>query len=84
MSRKFLIGVAVAGAALLSGCATGPYYDNYGYNAPYNAPYYEQPAPYYQQPAPSYRYYGYPSYSYPRYYGPPVTLGFGYSYHRYK
>jgi hypothetical protein len=75
MSRKFLIGVAVAGAALLSGCATGPYYDTYAYDSPY-----------YEQPAPAYRYYGAPGYyyPYPRYYGPPVTLGFGYSYHRYK
>ena len=76
MLRKLLIGVAVSGAALLSGCATGPYYqDSYAYNDRY----------YYEQPAPSYRYYAPPSaYYYPRYYGPPVTLGFGYSYHKYR
>lgn len=31
---------ALGGAALLAGCATGPYYDNYGYPYGYNNPYY--------------------------------------------
>ena len=78
MSRKSILALA-AGALLLGGCATGPYYqDTYAYNDGY---YYERPA---------YRYYGpsyapaAPSYYAPRYYGPPVGLSFGYSYHRYK
>jgi hypothetical protein len=74
MLRKSLIAVA-AGAALLSGCATYPdYYDG---SYAYNDGYYDRPA---------YRYYGAvpPSYYYPRYYGPPVGLSFGYSYHRYR
>ena len=77
MSRKTIVMLA-AGALLLGGCATypDPYYDSYAYNDGY------------YQERPSYRYYG-PSYapSYypaPRYYGPPVGLSFGYSYHRHR
>jgi hypothetical protein len=78
MLRKSLIAVAAAGAALVSGCATDPYYyDSYAYNDGY---YYDRPAYYYDRPA--YRYYG-PTY-YPRYYAPPIGLSLGYSYHRYK
>jgi hypothetical protein len=76
MLRKSLIAAA-AGAALLSGCATDPYYydGSYAYND--GSYYYDRPA---------YRYYGAvpPSYYYPRYYGPPVGLSFGYSYHRHR
>ena len=77
MLRKSLIAVA-AGAALLSGCAAypDPYYDSsYAYSD--GSYYYDRPA---------YRYYGAapPSYYYPRYYGPPVGLSFGYSYHRHR
>ena len=74
MIRKALIGLAAGGAALLSGCATYPYdYDStYAYNDGY---YYDRPAPRYYAPGPYY---------YPRYYGPPVGLSFGYSYHKHR
>ena len=81
MFRKSLVALAAGGAALLSGCATGPYYyDNaYAYNDRY---YYDRPAP---APEPYYDYGPRPySYYYPRYYGPPIGLSFGYSYHRYR
>lgn len=50
ISRKTLLA-ALAGAALLSGCATGPYYDEYGYGYGYDA----------YGP----NYYGYPGYAGP-------------------
>ena len=72
---KTLLALAAA-AALLSGCATGPYYDGYAYNDGYYTPdpyYYERPA---------YNYYRAPAYSYPpRYYVAP-SVGFGFSYGR--
>ena len=55
---------ALGSAALLAGCATGPY--DYGYGYGYDAPYYNSP------------FYNGPYYSDPYYYGP--TVGFGYSY----
>jgi hypothetical protein len=62
-----LVLTALGGAALLGGCATGPYYDNYGSPYGYNSPYYGSNAsPYYGS-----------NYD-PYYYGPSV--GFGYSY----
>ena len=66
--RKSLLALAAAGA-LLTGCATGPYYDNYAYDETYYG-------------TPGYRYYDYgpPTAYYPRYYGPSV--GFGLSYGR--
>lgn len=79
MSRKLLLAVA-AGAALLGGCATDPYYyDSYAaYDGRYDDRYYyDRPATRYYTPAPSY-------YAYPRYYGPPIGLSFGYSYHRHR
>ena len=66
MTRKSALALAAA-AALLGGCATGPYYDNYAYNETY----YDRPA---------YRYYDYgPAYYYPRYYGPSVAFGLSFS-----
>jgi hypothetical protein len=63
ISRKTVL-VALAGAALLAGCATGPYYDDYGYG--YGSPYgYGYGDPYYGS--------GY-------YYGPSVGLGLGLTY----
>lgn len=64
ISRKAILA-ALAGATLLAGCATGPYYDDgygYGYGASYGYGYGD---PYY---APGY------------YYGPSVGLGFGLTY----
>ena len=42
ISRKAILA-ALAGAALLAGCATGPYYDDYGYGYNYGPSY----GPYY-------------------------------------
>ena len=36
ISAKFILAAALGGAALLGGCATGPYYDSYGYNGYYD------------------------------------------------
>jgi hypothetical protein len=59
---------ALAGAGLLAGCATGPYYtsgyayDSYGYASPYaygySSPYYGYATPYYGYSAPYYGYAG--------------------------
>lgn len=38
ISRKALLA-ALAGATLLAGCATGPYYDDYGYGSRYGSGY---------------------------------------------
>ena len=79
-SRKPLL-LALAGAALLGGCATGPYY--------YNDPYYGTTAsneyPAYSTASPTYRYYSYPGYA-PGYYyyaPPSVSFGLGYTYRSY-
>ena len=50
--RKAALAAAVGGALLLGGCATGPYYDNYGYNGGYGYGY-EQPyyGPAYVEPS---------------------------------
>ncbi len=63
ISRKAILA-ALAGATLLAGCATGPYYDDYGYG--YGNRYgYGYADPYYGS--------GY-------YYGPAVGLGLGLTY----
>jgi hypothetical protein len=76
-SQSRTILALAAAAALLGGCATGPYYDSYG-NYVYNdAPppyYYERPAPRYYEAPPYYA----PYYS-PYYYGPSVGFGFSFS-----
>jgi len=65
ISRKTLLA-ALAGATLLAGCATGPYYDDYGYGYGYGSSYgYGYGDPYYYAP-------GY-------YYGPSVGFGLSYS-----
>jgi hypothetical protein len=75
-TRKSILALAAGGALLLGGCATDPYYyDSYAANDSY---YYDRPA--YRYYNPSYA----PSYYTPRYYGPPVGLSFGYSYHRHR
>ena len=78
MLRKSLLVLAAGCTLLLGGCATDPYYydNSYAYND--GSYYYNRPSYYY---GPSY--YG-PTY-YPRYYvpAPSVSLGLGYSYHRY-
>jgi len=63
ISRKAILA-ALAGATLLAGCATGPYYDDYGYG--YGNRY-------------GYGY-GDPYYGSDYYYGPSVGLGLGYTY----
>jgi hypothetical protein len=74
---KAVLGMAAA-AALLSGCATDPYYDRYAYNDGYYSPGY-----YYERPA--YSYYNAPAYYYPRYYsGPSVAFGLSYHTRRYR
>ena len=60
--RKAL-AATLTGAALLAGCATGPYYDDYRYGYGYG---YDSPA-----------YYG-PAYYGPAYVGPSVGLGLSY------
>ncbi len=62
--RKAVLATLIC-AAPLAGCATGPYYDGYGYDRGYGYDYG----------------YGYaPGYAYdPYYYGPSVGLGFSYS-----
>lgn len=64
--RKALLA-ALAGATLLAGCATGPYYDDYyGYDRAYGYDYgYGYGDPYYYGP-------GY-------YYGPSIGLGLSWS-----
>ena len=78
-SQSKSIMALAAAAALLGGCATGPYYDSYG-NYVYNdAPppyYYERPAPRYYEAPP---YYAPPPYYSPYYYGPSVGFGFSFS-----
>jgi hypothetical protein len=64
ISAKLILAAALGGAALLGGCATGPYYDNYGYNGYYGNGY-----------GPGYGY----AYD-PYYVAPSVGLGFGYTY----
>ena len=73
---KMLLGLAAA-AALLSGCATDPYYNGYAYNEGYYSP---SPGYYYDRPA--YSYYNAPAYYYPRYYVAPPSVQFGFSYGR--
>ncbi len=71
--QRKAIFAALASAALLAGCATGPYYDDYAYGSGYNYGY--------GGPA----YYG-PSYYGPSYYGPAYvapSVGLGLSYHDY-
>ena len=69
--RKAILA-ALAGAALLAGCATDPYYDNYGYGySGYN----------YGYANPSY--YG-PSYYGPAYVAPSVGLGLSYQDYDYR
>jgi hypothetical protein len=66
ISRKAVL-VALAGATLLAGCATGPYYDDYGYGYGHGSPYgYGYGDPYYYAPG--------------SYYGPSVGLGLGFTY----
>lgn len=72
---KTLLALAAA-AALLSGCATGPYYDGYAYDDGY----YYRDGYYYERPA--YNYYPAPAY-YPRYQVAP-SIGFGFSYGRHR
>jgi hypothetical protein len=85
-SRSKILLALAAAAAIMSGCATGPYYDSYNngyaYNDGYSTPGYSTPgysAPGYYYDGPTY-YYGPPAYYYPRYYGP--SIGFGFSYGR--
>ena len=86
MSTKSMLALAAA-AALLAGCATGPYYDNnyaYGDGSYYNRPadnYYNRPADnyYYAPPAPAYRYGYAPGYYTSPYYAAP-SVGFGITY----
>ena len=71
-SRSKSVLALAATAALLAGCATGPYYDSYG-NHVYNDGSY-----YYDRPA--YRYYEGPAYYAPApYVGPSVGFGIAYS-----
>jgi len=63
-SAKLILATTLGSAALLGGCATGPYYDNYGYNGYYGNGY-----------GPGYGY----AYD-PYYVAPSVGLGFGYTY----
>jgi hypothetical protein len=74
ISRKSLLGLAAA-AALLGGCATGPYYDGYAYDDGY---YHDRPAVRYYDYG-----YGYGPYAYPRYYAGP-SVGLSLSYNRYR
>lgn len=83
-SKKSALALAAA-AALLAGCATGPYYDRYAYA---DGTYYERPvnrdydyATAYRDYdyAPAYRYYDYGPAYYPNYYFGP-SLGFGLSF----
>ena len=78
-SRKPLL-LALAGAALLAGCATGPYYDSYAYDESY---YGTRAYPY---DYPTYRYYSYgPGYAPGYYYTPPsVSFSLGYSNRRWR
>ena len=80
MSSKSILALAGA-AALLAGCATGPYYDNYGYGYG-DGTYYGQPTDnyYYAPPAPAYRYYGYGPAYYPSPYNVAPSVGFGITY----
>jgi hypothetical protein len=64
ISRKTVLAT-MAGAALLAGCVTDPYYDGYGYDR-YG---YDRPGYGYDGPA----YYGYPGYVAP-------SIGFGFTY----
>ena len=81
MSTKPMLALAAA-AALLAGCATGPYYDNYNY-AYGDGSYYGQPTDnyYYPPSGPVYRYGPayYPSPYYSPYYVAP-SVGFGITY----
>jgi hypothetical protein len=75
MSSKRLLALAGA-AALLGGCATPYYYDNYGYNDGY---YYREAPVYREYPAYPGYVYG-PGYYYPRtYIAPSVGFSIGYS-----
>src|SRR5690349_11178637 len=51
ISRKLILAAALSSAALLSACAAGPYYDDYGYNgySPYGYGYSYDP--YYYGPS---------------------------------
>jgi hypothetical protein len=72
-SRKPLL-LALVGASLLAGCATGPYYDSYD-----GTTYYDRRV--YSDDYPVYRYYSYgPGYYPPAYYVAPPTVSFGLSY----
>ena len=64
ISAKLILAAGLGSAVLLGGCATGPYYDNYGYNGYYDNAY-----------GPGYGY----AYD-PYYVAPSVGLGFGYTY----
>ncbi|RZL94731.1 MAG: hypothetical protein EOP82_04345 [Variovorax sp.] len=83
MNRIRLLGtsIAIAGVALLSGCADyGPGY-GYGYGGPvYSQPYYVDPGPVYVAPPSVYiqggSYYGRPYYDRPGYYGRPGYPGY--------
>jgi hypothetical protein len=70
MNRKTVLALAAA-ATLLGACATGPYYDEYGYGYGYDQPGYGYGYGY-DQPG-----YAYPGYSY--YSGPTVGFGIGFS-----
>ena len=76
---KILLGLAAA-AALMSGCATDPYYNGYSHDNSYayNNGYYTRDGYYYDR-APTY-YYS-PGY-YPRYYVAPPSVSLGFSYGR--
>jgi hypothetical protein len=66
ISRKAVLA-ALAGATLLAGCATGPYYDDYGYGYGYDSRSgYGYADPYHYGP-------GYD-------YGPSVGFGLGFTY----
>ena len=66
ISRKAILA-ALAGVTLLAGCATGPYYDDYGYG------YRHAPSYGYGYPDPYYYGSGY------NYYGPSIGLGLTFS-----
>lgn len=74
MTIRMKAALAVlAGATLLGGCATGPYYDGYRYDPAYGYGYYDYGPGYSYGPgyyAPGY--YGYPAY------GPSVGFGITY------